>query len=287
MEWQERVVKARESSGRSKAVQARQRQMVELLKDAHLYSVASKIEHCAQVEQPSRCKQCRAEVKTRLYYCHQYLCPGCRQYKAYQVGKEVKAVLVELRGKYPGMVLYEADFTMPTCEGADLKKQVKALKEGFKMLRGYACIKKHLIGAVQVIETSYSRKTGMYHPHLHCLVAFRATFLSRGYLTPEDVVQLWQKATKRTDAQQIHFARIKPNILKSLTVEGNAARKVQYAIKPVKPKKWTSASLASLSKAMKGQRQMEFYGAFRTVRGRMKPVKSSCLCRECKVVETA
>lgn len=250
------------------------------VRQANLYCLALTIEQCGVRERQRLCK-CGADLGAVKHYCHQHLCLSCQRYKAYKIAKEFEAVLAELRKTYPGLKILWGTFTLPSCHAEALGARIKALIDGFAKLLRRAPLKAHIIGAVRVVEFAFNREAQSFHAHLHALIVVKASYLSKGYLSQQAWLGLWQEATQCSSATQVSLKRINPDAKRSLSLETNAAELVRYALKPIVPAQWTPAGLTVLVQATRNRRLCEFLGALRPIRKQLKEAKPRCLCQNC------
>lgn len=279
-------VKTGEMQGRKAQAQEETEHLYECLKDAGLYRLLRLIQQCGGQQCPRRCK-CGADLGAAPRYCHQYLCVRCRRYKGYLISLEVEESLKELRKAYSGLKVFWGTFTLPNCEGEELKEQIKLLTGSFSKLMRRAEVKKYSLGAVRFVEISFDRKSDMYHPHVHCLLIFRASYNSKGYLSKQAWLDLWRAATGNSRISEVKIKPVRSDATKGFSVENNSAKATKYAMKPISAQKWTPKSILVLTKAIRRSRQFDFLGEIRAVRSQLVKRKPSCVCQNCLSLEVS
>lgn len=273
-------VKAADSVEREKLSSEEDPVLLGLLRQAKLFQVVARLRQCGICEQKRRCR-CGAELESVRRYCRQYICTPCQRRKAYRISIEVSEALRELRKNNPGLKVFKGTFTLPSCTEENLRGQIDRLNKAFTKLLRRAALKPYVLGAGRFIEITFNRETGMFNPHLNVLVAVRATYMSKGYLSLMDLLVMWQRATNCPRASQITFKIIKTDLKKSLSIDDNAAGWVRYSMKPIEAEKWTSESLGILHKAIRNRRLCEFLGGFKLTRRQQKQNKARCVCEHC------
>ncbi|MFN7931085.1 MAG: protein rep [Blastocatellia bacterium] len=257
-----------------------QQKIIALLRRAKLHRQADLLEKCDMTQAILYCG-CGNELRVVRQHCRQAICQTCQRNKAFRVFKEIEGSVLLMQENAPGLRLLFLTFTVPSCEEEDLKQELDALPKGFTKLIRAPEIKPYVVGYVRAIEVDYNCETKLFHPHLHVLLAVRASFYSKGYLSQQRFLELWQKATERTEITQIKIKAVKPKPKEGTSLAFEAAKTVRYMLKAILPDEWTPESLITRCNAFYKRRQYEFLGDFKIARKLLPPYEPACSCADC------
>jgi plasmid rolling circle replication initiator protein Rep len=114
--------------------------------------------------------------KTNL--CKDKFCNNCKKVKQAARLARFTPKIDELKKDYN---LYHVTFTVPNCKGSELDSTIKHIFKGFYYLNRYLNSSKKVkgldfssfgyVGALRSLEVTF--KNDSYHPHLHCIFAFK------------------------------------------------------------------------------------------------------------------
>ncbi len=281
----ERVKAIHNSESDNTDSEARNR-VIEMLQVAKLFQPAAAIRKCCTNEGMLYCGGCGDDLRMAARHCRHRLCPTCQRRKAFRISKEVEATVNVLQQNNPGLRLLFITLTVPACVEEYLVTEQNNLITAFSKLIRRVDLKAHLIGAVRILEVDFNRTAGMYQPHIHALLAVRATYFSKGYLSQRRLVEMWREASGR-EAREVKVETVKPDQKNSLSPPQRAAELVRYAMKPVKSTDWTPASLAILYKTTRNRHLYDFFWAFKSVRKHLEPYQAPCVCSACAASQPA
>lgn len=119
-------------------------------------------------------------ISTNL--CHSKFCNNCKKVKqASRMSRYIK----ELEPYKDS--LYHIIFTLPNCNGANLKSTLKKMSDSFRKIMRFINGTKKLsfidfskygyMGAIRSLEITF--KADSYHPHYHCCFAFNNLFINK------------------------------------------------------------------------------------------------------------
>ncbi len=194
-------------------------------------------------------------------FCRERLCHTCQKRKSLKMYANTLKVVEYLKNtniRYIHLVL-----TVPNCAGGtELNKTVENLFKSFGKFYKYKECKAAFKGCLRCLEISYNDVEGNFHPHLHCLIAVKASYFnSRYYLTFDRLQSLWTKACKSERPLQISVGAIKGDISKGV------AEVCKYCVKPFDYDKLDRTSahyvLTTLGVVLKGQRCIQKYGVIK------------------------
>lgn len=123
--------------------------------------------------------------KTNL--CKDKFCNNCKKVKqASRLSKFMPLIDEYKKDKY----LYHITFTVPNCNGEGLSNTIKTMFESFRRLVRYLSLDLKIkgldfeqysyIGAIRSLEVTF--KGDSYHPHLHCIFAFKSPLMNHRYI---------------------------------------------------------------------------------------------------------
>lgn len=123
--------------------------------------------------------------KTNL--CKDKFCNNCKKVKqASRLSKFMPLIDEYKKDNY----LYHITLTVPNCNGEELSNTIKTMFESFRRLVRYLALDKKIkgldfeeysyIGAIRSLEVTF--KGDSYHPHLHCIFAFKSPLMNHRYI---------------------------------------------------------------------------------------------------------
>lgn len=208
----------------------------------------------------------------QVNFCKDRYCEMCEWRKglktAGQVSQITDVMLAEHKVEFLFMTL-----TIRNVTGDEISNALTQLNNGFfklvaksKKFPAAEKLKKSLLGAMKVIETTYNEEADTYHPHIHAILAVRPSYFSRDYVTKKELIAIWRKALKVDYDPSVDIRRIdsKPRAIAEMSkypikvsnildLQEDKAVKVIYTLK----------------KAMTGRRLISFYGLFKEIKARL------------------
>lgn len=128
-------------------------------------------------------------------FCHDRLCPMCNWRRSLKIFGQVSQVMDALAvdGNYRYLFL---TLTVKSCEAADLGVTVDKLFSGWRWLYNKSVVFQSAVcGSFRSLEVTRNKKTGLFHPHLHCILAVLPGYFSgQNYLSQVSWCELWQRA---------------------------------------------------------------------------------------------
>lgn len=134
-------------------------------------------------------------------FCKDRLCPMCAWRRSYKIFGQVSQIMELIGREYKFLFL---TLTVPNCTGEALSDTLNRLNSGFYALSRYKAVQKVLKGSFRALEVTYNRKTNMYHPHIHAVLAVPKGYAtSRDYIQRDTWLELWKKAYKDDSITQV------------------------------------------------------------------------------------
>lgn len=113
--------------------------------------------------------------------------------------------------------------TVRNVRGSLLRDQITKMYKSFSSLTHEPALTGWK-GSLRFLEVSYNRDDKTYHPHLHVLVAVRASyFVSRYYVSQEKLVRLWRAALDLDYDPMVHIRKCDPRAILEVA---------KYCVKP-------------------------------------------------------
>ena len=176
-------------------------------------------------------------VHEYIHRCKCRLCPLCARSRAIRVGAQVEDLVRAMKAP-KHLVLTVKSNTVA------LREQLQDLRQWFAKLRRTPFWKANVTQGVYTVEVTINEKTGLWHPHIHCVFEGR-------YLPFKIVQRLWHEVT---GGSQIIW------IEKVDNVPGMAKELCKYIGKPQDAAHWTDEQLRTYAKAIQGIRMMQSFG---------------------------
>ena len=154
--------------------------------------------------------------KARLQFanfCKDRLCPMCNWRRSLKLYGQVSAVMDVLEQQ--GYQFLFLTLTIKNCSAVDLPKTISVLLDGFyKLFHDNRKVKKSIKGFFRSLEITKNKKTGEYHPHLHCILAVSPSYFKKSseYIKQSEWADIWQNCIDVDYNPIIDIRRIKPNI---------------------------------------------------------------------------
>ena len=193
-------------------------------------------------------------------FCRERLCPTCQKRKSLKMYANVLQVVNYIKTNVRNVRYLHLVLTVPNCDGGVvLNSTISKLFKSFGKFYKYKDIQRAFKGCLRCLEITYNSDTGMFHPHLHCLVAVNSSYFnSRYYLKYDRLQELWTKANNSDVPLQISVGSIKGDIAKGV------AEVCKYCVKPLEYGELEDTTaqyvLRTIGLVLKGQRCIQKYG---------------------------
>lgn len=204
-------------------------------------------------------------------FCRDRLCPMCNWRRSLKIFGQVSRVMDVLEAD--GYRFLFLTLTVRNCSADELSDTVQMLFDGWRVLyHENARVKRSVCGSFRSLEVTRNNRTGLFHPHLHVILAVKPDYFSgRHYISQVEWGQIWRSSCSLDYDPVIDIRVIKPN---SDGISGAVAEVSKYAVKSsdfldgsMSDKvSFVSAFLAALT----GRRLCSFTGVFGKVRRDLK-----------------
>lgn len=205
-------------------------------------------------------------VKIAANACRLRWCPICAKAKSISVSGSIIDYLAKKKNaKFLTLTLKHS--------AAELSFQIHHLYAAFKELRRLKIWKKNCRGGVWFFQVKKSKKDGLWHPHLHCI-------LDSKFMSQPALADKWLKITKTSSIVDIR------QIYNPEKIANYVAR---YASRPSNLDELTLDGRLELFQAMHGRRLCGKWGNAKDIdlSGQHKPIQDETIkcCRYEKVVK--
>ena len=215
------------------------------------------------------------EKNKNLYqvnFCRDRNCEMCACRKGLKTAGQVSQITDVMLAEHKVEFVF-VTLTIRNVIGEELSKAVTELNDGFlkivsksKKFPAAEKLKKSLLGAMKVIETTYNEEADTYHPHIHAILVVKPSYFARDYMTKAELIAAWRKALKVDYDPSVDIRRIdsKPRAIAEVS---------KYPIKVSNildlPENRAVKVIYTLKKAMTGRRLISFYGLFKELKARL------------------
>lgn len=146
-------------------------------------------------------------------FCRVRLCPVCqwrRSLKVYGQTIDIVRYLAQQReaqGRKPYSYIM-LTLTVPNVSGKELGSEITAIHKGWQRIMQRADVRAAVQGWMRGTEITRNATTGMYHHHIHTVLAVLPSyFTSRQYISRDKWLQLWRDATRDQSITQVDVRR--------------------------------------------------------------------------------
>lgn len=142
-------------------------------------------------------------------YCNKRTCPYCAKRIANANERRVsktleKANAAKMSRDKVGYKLLSITLTVPNCTGPELREELKnELRALRSMLRNKNALSAVVKGYVYGAEQTRNDETGLFHPHIHLIIAVNATYgKGKDYISRKSLTDLWAAYVHRKVAEK-------------------------------------------------------------------------------------
>lgn len=201
--------------------------------------------------------------KKKLYKairCKDRFCPTCQKIESRKMSFKLlicSRYVIQVKKKS----LIFVTFTIPNCEGNNLRQTISNLIKAWKhmtRLKKMKCIK----GYYRKIEITHNKEKNNYHPHIHLIIAVnRSYFKNREYVSHDEWVDFWKQSYE--NVAKIKMDQ-KPLVdVKRVYDEGAAFEITKYCAKPCAEFYEDEDVYSNMRNAVKGKQLVSPGGLFK------------------------
>lgn len=173
--------------------------------------------------------------------CRVRLCPICTWRRSIKIQSHTRKILENMQNEkqYEYILL---TLTVPNVSGAGLLSKITDMLKAWNRLVGYKCFESAVKGWYRGLEVTHNLQKYLckyvksrdgkkkrimivddngnlipnpsydtYHPHFHCILAVnKSYFKSRDYISQEEWLEMWRKATKDSRITEVDIRKVKP-----------------------------------------------------------------------------
>ena len=171
-------------------------------KGTEFQSYSDRIHFCSEflnfVLRPTQNDALKLKLKGARF-CRVRTCMVCSWRKSLMYKARVYKSLPQFLEDYPKYRFLFLTLTVKNCEIKDLRKTITWMNQSFTRLSRLKAFPGE--GWIKSVEVTKGKQSDT-HPHFHCLLAVKASYFGRDYLSQEKWCELWQKSL-RVDYQPI------------------------------------------------------------------------------------
>ena len=240
--------------------------------DSGYIGIANKLQGCCHEIRLKDDGQGRYKLMPN-YTCGVRFCPVCRFFsirkelgKFHQVFKKIQADEYLKRARY-----YYLTLTLKDVPVGQLKDSIAHLNDSFERLLEKKDIKKFVLGSSSYLHiglNDYDR----VQPHLHVVMMFKSSYVSKQLLNKSQWASLWQEAAHEEYLPFIECSRIGKGTIENPSDYQDLSKRLIYSMKTLEMSdidKYPSTYLQVFS-LMKDVRKVSHKGVIRTLRAEVK-----------------
>lgn len=203
-------------------------------------------------------------------FCKDRLCPMCNWRRSLKIYGQTSAIMDVLQGM--GFDYLFLTLTVKSCLAEDLSATIDELFKGWRYLYNKNKRFREICeGCFRSLEITRNKQTGLYHPHLHSIIAVKKDYWSNHYIKASEWSALWKKACKLEYDPVIYVEKVKPRYGDLDTGIKHAVLEVsKYAVKSsdiiTRASPEQIEIVRDFSVALSNRRLCEYYGIFRKVK---------------------
>lgn len=195
-------------------------------------------------------------------FCRVRLCPICQWRRSLKTFAQMSQIL-DLASA-DGYQFIFLTLTIRNCNGSELSDELTHLLLSFNRLMKYKDVQRAVKGFYRGCEVTHNIVTDEYHPHLHVILAVRASyFKSKTYISQSLWSELWQRALQVDYSPIVDIRRCKGG-------SKSVAEACKYAVKPedvLNLEDWdmTVETLRTLDSALENRRFVGLGGIIKDI----------------------
>lgn len=160
----------------------------------------------------------RAEIiDTRL--CGLRTCPICAKITANRNERRITKTLQEAQAKKVSRdgaeyKLLGITYTVPNCTGESLREELQNISRAVRrLLERCEKVKAIAKGYIYGIEVTRNEKTGLFHPHIHIVLAVNKNYgKGKEYINKAEWANIWNRYSHRETEAAAQYVRVVKNI---------------------------------------------------------------------------
>lgn len=157
-------------------------------------------------------------IDTRL--CGLRTCPICAKITANRNERRITKTLQDAEAKKvsrdgAGYKLLGVTYTVPNCTGDKLRAELQNIGRAVRSIlahsgdKGRNRVTAITKGYVYSLEVTRNNETGLYHPHVHIVLAVNASYgKGKEYLKKAEWAEIWAKYSHRETAASAQYVRV-------------------------------------------------------------------------------
>lgn len=170
-----------------------------------------------------------SEKKSRLAvanFCKDRLCPMCNWRRSLKIFGQMSKVMNLLQGD--GYQFLFLTLTVKNCSGDDLRAVLDDMQKAWTRMMHLKAFKSVTCGTFRAVEITRNRRTGLYHPHYHVVIAVRPDYFTRNYIPQAEWKKFWRESCRLDYEPVVDIRKIKADSSKDVGKAVAEASKYPY-----------------------------------------------------------
>lgn len=125
-------------------------------------------------------------------FCKDRLCPMCNWRRSKKIFATLSPVMDKLQES--GYKFLFLTLTVKNCKFSELSDTLSVLLDGWRNLSRKFRYKAYsdIVGSFRTLEITINKEKCTFHPHLHCILAVKSSYFTRGYVKQSEWSELWR-----------------------------------------------------------------------------------------------
>ena len=185
--------------------------------------------------------------------CMNRFCPVCQATRSRKDAYMLDVILRYLREEFRYNFLF-LTLTVPNVTSSELVGELNRQYESLQRLIKRKEFKKISLGYIRKTEITYNAERNDYHPHIHMLIAVKASyFKSRDYVKRDTWLKIWRECTGNSEITQVDIRKANEKSFRELA---------KYEAKAIDFLGYSQEVFDTFYFAMKGRKMFTWNGCF-------------------------
>ena len=169
-----------------------------------------------------------------VFFCGKRLCPMCDWRKSIVTAQTVRTISEEILNRYKSYRFIFLTITVPSVSDDRLGETLKHFSESFGRLIKLKDIKKIIKGYFRSYEITRNKDIkspsfGLYHPHIHCLIAVPASYFKGNYIKHERWLEAVRDSFRNENIKSVNVKAVKAKKMGATELEKVCASSAEVA----------------------------------------------------------
>lgn len=197
----------------------------------HLDNYAARLGNCSSCLRYEVCENGHRHLED-ANFCRVRLCPICDWRRSLKYFGQIMQIMHEAYQRRPDMRYVFLTLTVVNVPGEELAGMLDKLFKGFNRLFKYKDVDAATVGWIRALEVTYNREANTYHPHFHVLLAVKADYFGRSYITQPRWREYWRRAMQLDYLPEVRIEAVYKNKMRDGETAGVTSEIAKYTVKP-------------------------------------------------------